>query len=229
MRARRKNWAAHEVEINPLFIESPAEYAGNWSAYFGNDNPIHLEIGCGMGRFITQLAERNPNINYIALERELNVIVSGARAAREADLKVAFIIGDAAELASYFAAGELSRIYINFSDPWRNRKKWYKRRLTHSGFLEIYKTVMGASGEVFQKTDNTQLFEFSLEQFSQNGFALRNISLDLHKSDYTENIMTEYEAKFSAQGMPIYRCEAYYKKIIMNDTCHSERSEESCF
>ena len=216
MRARRKSWAASEVEINPRLISVEDEsaqplLAGSWSAYFGNDNPIHLEIGCGMGRFIVQSAQRNPHINYIALERELNVIVTGARAAREAEINnIAFIIGDAAELASYFAPGEISRIYINFSDPWPNRKKWHKRRLSHSNFLETYKTVMGTHGEVFQKTDNTELFEFSLEQFSQNGFALRNISLDLHKSGYEDNIMTEYEEKFSAKGMPIYRCEAYF-------------------
>ena len=210
MRARRKSWAAHEIETNPLFIQAPSEYAGRWREYFGNGNPIHLEIGCGMGRYITQMAGAHPDTNFIALERERNVIVTGARAARESEQHIAFIIGDASELAGFFAPGEVSRIHINFPDPWPNRKKWQKRRLTHSAFLYIYKHIMGQSGEIFHKTDNAQLFEFSLEQLSQNGFALRNVSLDLHKSSLPGNIMTEYECKFSAQNLPIYRCEAFY-------------------
>ena len=216
MRARRKDWAPHEIETNPLFIESPQRLSGNWQEFFVNGNPIHLEIGCGMGRYITQMAEANPEVNFIALEREPNVIVTGARTARESGQHIAFIIGDASELAGYFSPGEISRVYINFPDPWRNRKKWQKRRLTHASFLQIYKHIMGGTGELFHKTDNARLFEFSLEQLSQNGFNLRNISLDLHKSDIAGNIMTEYESKFSAQNKPIYRCEAFYSKTTLN-------------
>ena len=211
MRARRKDWASHEINTNPLFVQDPGKLAGNWrQSFFGNDRPIHLEIGCGMGRHVTQLSLTHPENNYIALEREPNVIVTGARAAREAGYRIAFIIGDATELPSYFAPGEISRIYINFPDPWRNRIKWRKRRLTHSAFLQIYKTLMGEHGEVFHKTDNARLFEFSLEQFSAQGYTLRAISLDLHNSDIQGNIMTEYESKFCTQNLPIYRCEAYY-------------------
>ncbi|MCL2851760.1 MAG: tRNA (guanosine(46)-N7)-methyltransferase TrmB [Defluviitaleaceae bacterium] len=214
MRARRKSWAAHEIETNPFCIETPDEHAGRWHEFFDNSNPIHLEIGCGMGRYITHMAEANPDVNFIAFERERNVIVTGARAARESGRRIAFIIGDASDLSGCFTPGEISRIYINFPDPWPNRKKWRKRRLTHSSFLQTYKRVMGASGEIFHKTDNAELFEFSLEQFSQHGFALRNISLDLHKSSFAGNIMTEYESKFSAQNLPIYRCEAFYNKGV---------------
>ena len=210
MRARRKPWAAREIETNPLFVGDPTDYAGCWRTYFGNDNPIHLEIGCGMGRFVTQMAGAHTDTNFIALERERNVIVKGARAANESGQRIAFVIGDAAELPNLFTPGEISRIYINFPDPWPNRKKWHKRRLTHAGFLQTYKGLMGQSGEIFHKTDNSELFEFSLEQFSQNGFALRNVSLNLHISGLSGNIMTEYEAKFAALGQPIYRCEAYY-------------------
>ncbi|MCL2618466.1 MAG: tRNA (guanosine(46)-N7)-methyltransferase TrmB [Defluviitaleaceae bacterium] len=210
MRARKKSWAPREIETNPALIETPTDHAGRWAEYFGNDKPIHLEIGCGMGRHITKLAAENPGVNYIALEREPNVIVTGARAAREAGLGITFIIGDAREIAGFFGRGEVSRIYINFPDPWRNRRKWHKRRLTSAGFLHAYRHVMGDTGEVFHKTDNMPLFEFGLEQFSQNGFALRNISLDLHKSNPDGNIMTEYEMKFAALNLPIYRCEAFY-------------------
>lgn len=210
MRARKKNWAAGEIETNPLIITEPQGRAGSWNKFFGNTNPIHLEIGCGMGRFITTMAQTYPDINFIALERERNVLVTGARASREKGLRVAFIASEASNLADTFAPGEVSRIYLNFPDPWHNRKKWQKRRLTHSAFLSTYRHIMGNEGELYHRTDNAELFAFGLEQLSQNGFTLRAISQDLHKALPAQHIMTEYETKFKEKGMPIYSCEAFY-------------------
>ncbi len=209
MRARKKAWTEKELATNERFVHNPTEYKGRWKAYFANNNPLHIELGCGKGRFVTQTAVQNPNVNYIAIEREPHVIVTGARAARELDCHLAFIVGDAEELEEIFAPAEVQRIYINFCDPWPNKNKWAKRRLTYHRFLESYKRLMGPGGQIFFKTDNAPLFEFSLNEFSDNGWRLKNISFDLHQSGYTENIMTEYEEKFSSQGLPIYRCEAW--------------------
>jgi len=210
MRSRKKPWAENEVATNEKVISEPEKLKGKWREYFGNENPIHMEIGSGKGRFIVETATRNRNINYISVERQKHVIVMGMRAARELDISLGFIIGDVEDLQDYFDEGEIKRIYINFCDPWQNRKKWHKRRLTHKNFLEMYKKLMNNHGEIFFKTDNTELFEFSLNQLSENGFRLSNITLDLHNSDYEGNVMTEYEEKFSKSGMPIYRCEAAY-------------------
>lgn len=208
MRVRKKPWAANEVMTNERIIQNAAEFKGRWKEYFGNDNPIHLEIGCGKGKFINELSAVNEGINYIALERELHVIVSGARAARGNE-RIAFIMADAGSLSEYIGEGEIERIYINFCDPWHRKRKWAKRRLTHRNFLSIYETLFAGYGEVHFKTDNTKLFEFSLNEFSDKGWRLRNITLDLHNSDFEGNIMTEYEEKFDTN---IYRCEAIYKE-----------------
>lgn len=208
MRVRKKAWTQKELSANSRIISNPADYKGKWSGYFGNENPIHAELGCGKGRFITEMAAANGHVNHIAVEREAHVIVTGAKAARERGLQLAFVLGDVQDLALFFAPGEVDRLYINFCDPWPNRKKWHKRRLTHWKFLDLYSEVFGGRGEIFFKTDNRELFEFSLNQFCDRGWRLGNISLDLHKSGSEGNIMTEYEEKFSRLGMPIYRLEA---------------------
>lgn len=125
---------------------------------------------------------------------------------------IRFFIADVSDLADFFEPDEIKRIYINFCDPWENKKKWAKRRLTHKNFLNLYESLFQNGGEVFFKTDNKHLFEFSLEEFSEKGWVLENVSRDLHNSGYSDNVMTEYEEKFSGMGMPIYRLEAYYKK-----------------
>ncbi len=212
MRIRKKIWADEELKTNERLVENPKIYKGRWHEYFKNDNPIHLEIGCGKGRFSTTMANQNPNVNYIAMERQTQVMVTALKKARETNAPVGFIIEDVANLPEYFEAGEVKRLYINFCDPWPRKKKWAKRRLTHANFLALYETLFGAEGEVFFKTDNKILFEFSLNEFSNQGWRLQNISLDLHKSDYEGNVMTEYEQKFSGNGFPIYRCEAKFTK-----------------
>ncbi|MBR1442633.1 MAG: tRNA (guanosine(46)-N7)-methyltransferase TrmB [Firmicutes bacterium] len=215
MRMRKKPWADKEFEINTHLVTSPEENKGKWNEFFGNDNPVHIEIGCGKGRFLSTLAAQNPNINYIGIERQTQIIVLAMRKAREHDLKnLCFVNVDVKDLENYFAPSEISRIYINFCDPWPNKKKWAKKRLTHRNFLSIYERLFAESGDIHFKTDNKELFEFSLNEFSalaDNGWRMSNISLDLHNSSFEGNIMTEYEEKFFNIGMPIYRLEAKYK------------------
>lgn len=184
---------------------------GEMKKVFGNENPVHIEIGCGKGGFITSLAEKNPDINYIAIEKNGDVLVLAMEKAVLKELKnVRFIFGDATFLSDIVAPGEISRIYINFCDPW-HKSGHAKRRLTHRNYLEIYKNLLEPeSGEVFFKTDNRKLFEFSLNECADLGLKMKNITLDLHNSGYQGNIMTEYEKLFSEQGMPIYRMEIKY-------------------
>lgn len=172
---------------------------------------LHIEIGCGKGDFITETAGRNPAVNYIAIERVANVIVLAMEKAERAELaNLRFILGDFAAASEHFPDGSVERIYLNFSDPWPKNGN-AKRRLTHGRFLELYKRILADDGEIFFKTDNRQLFDFSLETFPQNGFELSNVTFDLHNSDFEGNIMTEYERRFSEMGVPICRLEARKK------------------
>ncbi|MDR1541961.1 MAG: tRNA (guanosine(46)-N7)-methyltransferase TrmB [Clostridiales bacterium] len=212
MRTRKKKWTARELAENPRIVYSPETYKGRWHSFFGNSNPISLEIGCGKGKFIAQAANAFPDRNFIGLERDQTILAAAARLGLRVteDARLAYIISDVEEMPTLFAPGEIQTLYIQFCDPWPNKKKWAKRRLTHSRFLRIYRELGVAA--IFFKTDNRQLFEFSLEQFSQEGWLMKSISLDLHSSassaDETQ-FTTEYEEKFIALGQPIYRLEAY--------------------
>lgn len=215
MRIRRKPWAEKEFASNKTIIDNPREFKGKWNEVFGNNNPVHIEIGCGKGNFISEMSKLNPNINYIGIEREEQIIVSALKKSRELEVgdNIRFFCEDVANCLEIFESGEVTRIYTNFADPWHRRRKWAKRRLTHKNFLNLYETLFGEEGgEVFMKTDNKILFEFSLNEIADKGWQLHNISLDLHNSDFEGNVMTEYEKKFSEKGMPIYRLEGYYIK-----------------
>lgn len=178
---------------------------------FGNSNPVVLEIGAGKGQFCCELASRDPDTNIIAVEKSSNVIVDAAEKAIELNLPNLILVRcDAEYLEKYIPEHSISRIYLNFSCPFP-KKSYAAHRLTHRKFLEIYKKLLTNGAEIHQKTDNRAFFEFSLEEFSQSGYTLKNISLDLHASDFEGNIETEYEKRFSEQGMPIYRLEAYLK------------------
>jgi tRNA (guanine-N7-)-methyltransferase len=200
MRTRKKKWAARELEENPYIIR-------DWANHSGRLNSVHLELGCGKGRFITQTALLNPGIHYIGIEREPMILASAARLAAESGCNAAFLMIDASELLDYFKPGEIQRLYINFCDPWPRKKKWAKRRLTHENYLKLYEQLL--IPEIHLKTDNQILFEFSIESLSSRGWRLKNISLDLHNSGMEGNIMTEYEEKFQGLGMKIYRLEAH--------------------
>ena len=178
---------------------------------FGNDNPTVLEIGCGKGKFACEYAKAHPEQNVIAVEKYGNVIVEACeRAIEERIDNLYFIKGNAEYLPKYIKEDSVECIFLNFSCPFP-KNKYAIHRLTHHRFLSIYRLLLCEGGEIHQKTDNMHFFEFSIEEFSQNGFALKNVSLDLHRSGFEDNIMTEYEARFSSMGMPIYRLEAYIK------------------
>ncbi len=185
----------------------------NTNQIFGNSNPVQLEIGCGKGAFTLENAKRNPDINFIAIEKERNVIVLAMEKIMRENIKnVRFLCCNAENITKLFAANSIDKIYLNFSCPFP-KKRYAKHRLTHKNFLNLYKTVLPASHEVHFKTDNRDFFEFSLNSFCDNNWKLQNITLDLHNSIFNENnIVTEYEEKFSAQGFPIYRLEAVNMK-----------------
>ena len=206
MRMRKKKHCAERLErCESLWIKQAEDYKGKWSEIFGNDNPIHIEIGCGKGQFITTMAQKNPDVNYIAIDVVPDVLVIALEKATAAEIpNVRFIIADANKLEEYFEPQEISRIYLNFSDPWKKNKQ-AKRRLTHKNFLDIYKRLLKNGDFIYFKTDNKALFEFSLNSFAQENFKMQNITFDLHNSKFEGNVMTEYETRFSEQGLPVCR------------------------
>ncbi|AOT71017.1 tRNA (guanosine(46)-N7)-methyltransferase TrmB [Geosporobacter ferrireducens] len=209
MRRRKKPGSEEKLlSKDKLVVAEPERYKGTWHTYFQQKGEIHVEIGTGRGQFLTTMAERNPHINYVGIEMKEEVLLQAVIKAEEKKLQnIAFLWLDANRLTEIFEDSELQRMFINFCDPWP-KNRWAKRRLTYRGFLEIYKNLLAASGEIHFKTDNAKLFEFSLNEFSHCDFQLKKITFDLHQSDLQENITTEYEDKFVQMGKPIYRCEA---------------------
>ncbi len=181
----------------------------DFKEWFKNDNPVYLEIGCGKGKFACEYAKQHPEINLIAVEKTANVIVAACETAKKENIpNLRFIGGSAEYLPRYISPKSIGRIFLNFSCPFP-KKAYAAHRLTHRRFLKIYDEILQNDGEIHQKTDNMQFFEFSLCEFSQNGWALKDISLDLHKSDFEGNIVTEYEQRFSSLGFLIYRLVAF--------------------
>ncbi|MGP4082020.1 tRNA (guanosine(46)-N7)-methyltransferase TrmB [Pseudalkalibacillus sp. R45] len=213
MRLRNKPWAQDKIDDNPqVVVADPENRKGKWHQIFENDNPICIEVGTGKGQFVTEMAKLHPNANFIGIERQKSIIVSAIDKINESGQKnVRLINVNAMQLINFFDKEEVHRIYLNFSDPWpKNRHE--KRRLTHESFLEAYEEVLIPGGDIHFKTDNQDLFVYSLHSFSKYGLILNNVSLDLHRSDFKGNVMTEYEEKFSAMGNRIYRCEAMYRR-----------------
>lgn len=185
--------------------EEEKKHPFDWKQVFGNDNPVEVEIGCGKGQFIFEKARRNPNVNYVAVEMISNVILTACeRAVKDGVKNVRFLNCDAYNLLYYFTYPVADAIYLNFSTPYPNRSCAGKR-LTHPKYLKRYSAILKDGGVIRQKTDDKTLFEYSLESYSQNGFMLKEVSLDLHNSYYKDdNIMTEYEKNFAEKGYPIY-------------------------
>ena len=221
MRMRKKKYLDERLEAvsDILFISNLEDRNFNTASkkkefidfdnWFHLSSPYMLEIGCGKGGFALEFARRNPNINLIAVEKDANVIVSACEKVKESGIKnVRFIKCSAEYLPKYIKPHSINRIFLNFSCPFP-KSKYAAHRLTHPRFLEIYKELMSNGAEIHQKTDNMGLFEFSIESLSGSGFALKNVSLDLHNSSFEGNIKTEYEHKFASLGLPIYRLEAY--------------------
>jgi tRNA (guanine-N7-)-methyltransferase len=217
MRLRGRKGIREEIERQQeLIVLDPKELRGKWSEVFGNDRPIHAELGMGKGRFISEMSLRHPGINFIGVDMYDELIRKSsekARAAHGVDTEAGVIpnlrllLFNIEHIEEAFADGELERIYLNFSDPWP-KKKHARRRLTHRGFLEKYIRLLNESGEIHLKTDSQSLFEFSLNSFADMGLRMRNISLHLHADGiHPDHVMTEYETKFAGQGMNIHRCE----------------------
>ena len=206
MRLRNIPGADEVVSNSPFCITDPIEHKGNWASYFGNENPIHIEIGMGKGRFLMDLAALNPNINYIGIERYTSVLLRAVQKIEENPLpNVRFLCIDAATLPEIFASGEVNRIYLNFSDPWP-KDRHARRRLTSSDFLDRYDQFLAKDGRLEFKTDNIDLFKFSLEEIENSPIWHIDVhTFDLHEDPMLNfgNIMTEYEEKFSSKGNPI--------------------------
>ena len=201
---KKKNIDARRDACGAYFA---AAQPGQWRGDRGDSTPLYLEIGCGKGRFCVESARQMPECRYVAVEREQNVVVMAAEKAKAADLSnLSFLSVDAAKLSEIFAPSEVDRIYLNFSDPWPPKKYW-KRRLTHRRMLKLYDGVLKLGGELFFKTDNEDLFNFTMEELPQCGYEIRWFTHDLHAEDIP-NIMTEYEENFSAKGFKIHRLEA---------------------
>ncbi len=211
MRVRKRKGAEEHLANNPHYvILNPEDAKGRWHDVFGNDRPIHIEVGSGKGGFITGMALKNPDINYIGIDIQLSVLsyaLDKVLASEVSNVKLLRV--DGSSLTNYFEVGEVDMMYLNFSDPWP-KTKHEKRRLTYKDFLDTYKRILPEHGEIHFKTDNRGLFEYSLASFSQYGMTLRQIWLDLHASNYEGNVMTEYEEKFSNKGQVIYRVEANF-------------------
>ncbi|HJC99807.1 MAG TPA: tRNA (guanosine(46)-N7)-methyltransferase TrmB [Candidatus Dwaynia gallinarum] len=202
MRLRRKPWARPELLQSELFIENPREFKGSWNKVFNNNNEICLELGCGKGRFISNIAQKNKDKNFIAIDLKDEVLVYVKRKCEELNLENVRILSfDINYINEIFEKGEVSDIYLNFSTPWP-KTKHHKRRLTHPRFLNKYLEVINSNSKIMLKTDHELFFLDSIEYLNENGFDILYKTMDLHNEEI-ENIMTEYEEKFLNKGMKI--------------------------
>lgn len=207
MRLRNIKGSKEFISASPFIIQTPEDYKGTWSSLFQDQNPLHIEIGMGKGQFIHQLAEKNPQINYIGIEMYSSVLYRALEKRAETDLNnLYFLRFDAKYLEEIFDNGEVGRIYLNFSDPWP-KERHSKRRLTSPLFLSRYDKILAPEGLIQFKTDNRDLFDFSVETVQQSAhWHIDEITYDLHHSEFVKgNIMTEYENRFVAEGKPICR------------------------
>ena len=210
MRLRHIPGSEEMIAESPYVIRDPERHRGRWAEVFGNANPIHIEVGMGKGRFLMELARQNPGINYIGIEMYSSVLLKATqkRSTAEDLANVWFLRIDARTLADIFGPGEVKKIYLNFSDPWP-KDRHAKRRLTSPRFLAVYDKILEQAGDVEFKTDNRELFDYSLEAIPEAGWRITQHTYDLHHSPYGDgNVMTEYEEKFSSEGKPICKLTA---------------------
>ena len=207
MRLRNIKGAREAIEASPYVILDPENYKGRWHEVFGNDHLLRLEVGMGKGQFIMEQARRHPEVNFIGIEMYSSVLIRALQKMEEEELaNLKFLRIDARTLPECFAQGEVDRIYLNFSDPWP-KDRHAKRRLTSRQFLARYDQVLKSDGIIEFKTDNRPLFDFSLEEAKEANWHIDLCTYDLHHEEdlMQDNIMTEYEARFSAQGNPIHK------------------------
>ena len=205
MRLRNIQGARDAIADSPLVIHEPEKAKGNWKEIFGNDNPVRIEIGMGKGKFIHELAGKNPDVNYVGIEKYSSVLLRALQKMEaEPRENLLFIRMEAEEIAEVFADGEVDRIYLNFSDPWP-KDRHAKRRLPSREFLTRYDRILKKDGVLEFKTDNRELFDFALEELEPAGWKAEVVTYDLHSDEklIQGNVMTEYEERFSAQGNPI--------------------------
>lgn len=229
MRLRGRKGIRESLESQPeLVVLDAAPHRGQWSQFFGNENPIYVELGMGKGRFISQMSARNPHINFIGVDMYDELLRRASEKARDAwrekgeetPPNLALLRANIEFIETMFAPGELERIYLNFSDPWP-KSKHARRRLTHRRFVEKYMEILNLRGEIHFKTDSLSLFEFSLNSFADMELAMRNISLHLHRDEPREDLVfTEYEMKFMGRDQNIYRVEA----VIGEEALESHRA-----
>lgn len=215
MRLRRKPWIDTAIlEYKDFVYLSPEEIAAaakaGWQQSFGRSAPLYVELGTGKGRFISSMAERQPETNFIGIEVQRDVLFYAAKKVRELSLaNVRLLRFDIANVEEIFRPGEVDAFFINFCDPWP-KARHAKRRLTHVSFLARYRKLLSAGGKLYFKTDNRALFDFSLGQFAEAGLRVENVTFDLHAENAADNIRTEYEEKFSGLGEKINRCEVSF-------------------
>lgn len=206
MRLRNVHGAKEKIESSKYIVLNYKELRGNYKSLFGNNNPIHIEIGMGKGQFIVENAKRYPNINFIGIEKFDSVIVRAIEKIEEEEIpNLRLIRMDAQEIAEVFDR-EIETIYLNFSDPWPKVRHAH-RRLSSRKFLERYDSLFKDTKRIVMKTDNRHLFEFSIKEFTDYGYAIDNLCLDVYNEGIIDNIPTEYEMKFSSKGFPIYLIE----------------------
>lgn len=209
MRLRNIPGAEEAIANSDYVIHEAKEYRGKFASLFGNDNPIHIEIGMGKGQFIVEMAKRHPDVNYIGIERYSSVLLRALQkmdALEEKPDNLKFMCIDAKEITEMFAPEEIGRIYLNFSDPWP-KDRHAKRRLPSKEFLKLYDQILKKDGQLEFKTDNRGLFDFAVSELSIAGWKAKEITYDLHHDEKMNegNVMTEYEEKFSSKGNPIYK------------------------
>ena len=204
MRLRHIPGAEEAIAQSPFVIHNPEELKGCWNQAFQESAPLHIEVGMGKGRFIMELAQSHPKLHFIGIERYSSVLLRALQKRQQLDLSnIFFLCVDAKNLDQFFAPGEVSRIYLNFSDPWP-KDRHAKRRLTSPQFLTVYQKILAPDGTVEFKTDNRGLFEYSLESIPAAGWQITEQTFDLHHSPMAAgNVMTEYEEKFASEGKPI--------------------------
>ena len=209
MRMRRKAWTEPKLEACPFFIEHPADHRGHWQALFAERHPVELEIGCGKGVSTAQMAHDNPNVNFIAIDEVRHVLAVSVRNAEaaygdEVPRNLVFSAVDAMRIYDTFCAEDgIRRIYISFPNPWDERAKHHKRRLTHPRQLNQFRDFLAPNGEIWLKTDNDALFTASKRYLGECGFEIAYLTDDLHASGFAPNYVSEHEALYSGQGKPI--------------------------
>lgn len=204
MRVRNLPWAKDYLPTNQHYIENPSEYKGRWKDIL-HSNELHVEIGSGKGDYWRKMSQLYPTVGWIGIEKNISVAALALKKAENETLENAkFLCQDAKDIEEWFEEGELDVIHLNFSDPWP-KKRNMKRRLSHHSFLESYRKLLSDDGKIMMKTDNTQLFEFSLIEFQNCGFILEEVYLDFRKEEHPEDVISEYESKFMNLNHPIYR------------------------